>query len=45
MRILPVIAVALILSGCMSGARQPPAPVHDPEIVPLTLEQEWEIGG
>jgi hypothetical protein len=45
MRILSVLAFALILSACTSGARQPPAPVHDPEIVPLTLEQEWEIRG
>lgn len=40
--LLLVIALA-VLAACTS--RQPPTPVPQarPEIVPLTLEQEWEI--
>lgn len=45
LRPLLVLAALAVLAACT--ARQPPTPTPvpqaRPEIVPLTLEQEWEI--
>ncbi len=47
MRLLLALAALAVLAACTS--RQPsapsptPAPQARPDIVPLTLEQEWEI--
>ena len=42
-RLLVLLALLAAISAC--AARQPkPAPAES-GIVPLTLEQEWEIGG
>ncbi len=41
---LGCLAAALLLSACTTARAPVPQP-GEPEIVPLTLEQQWEIDG
>ena len=41
-RLAPLLGLAALCASC--AARQPETKPARPEIVPLTLEQEWEVG-